>query len=180
MSRTVFTMLSLVSENVSSDVRSVSSEIFSPPLPIWDIGFFCPSEKLPSHVIIENPSWVSLCRIGKSHPRGRNFNLGKPHPWLKFLPLGWEFLILHGLSWWILIVLWLAIPRELPWHLCRIGSSPGLESRWGHDDAVCMNGGQFSPGCGCFTGYFPETIRLSSPQNCPLNSQYDCFWTKGR
>ena len=29
-----------------------------------------------------NPSWASPCKIGKSHPRGRNFNqgLGKPHP----------------------------------------------------------------------------------------------------
>ena len=52
----------------------------------------------------KNPSWASPCRIGKSHPRGRSFNQGrgKPRPWLKFLPLGWDFPILHGHSWWIL------------------------------------------------------------------------------
>ena len=46
-------------------------------------------------------------RIGKSHPGGRKFNqgLGKPRPWLKFLPLGGDFPILHGHSWWILIFL---------------------------------------------------------------------------
>ena len=36
----------------------------------------------------------------RSHPPGRNFNqvLGKAHPWLKFRPLGSDFLILHGHS----------------------------------------------------------------------------------
>ena len=34
------------------------------------------------------------CRIGKSHPRGRNFYQGRglPSPWLKFGPRGWNFL----------------------------------------------------------------------------------------
>ena len=36
-----------------------------------------------------------LCRIEKSHPRGRNFNLGRglQSPWLKFLTQGWDFLV---------------------------------------------------------------------------------------
>ena len=40
------------------------------------------------------------CRIEKSHPRGRNLNNGRglPSPWLKFLPRGWDFPILHGLA----------------------------------------------------------------------------------
>ena len=40
------------------------------------------------------------CRIGKSHPRGRNFNkgLGLLSPWLKFLPEGFYFPILHALG----------------------------------------------------------------------------------
>ena len=52
----------------------------------------------------KNPSRVSPYRIGKSHPWVRNFNhgLGKPCPWLKFLPIGWDFPILHGHSWWVL------------------------------------------------------------------------------
>ena len=36
------------------------------------------------------------CRIGKSHPRGGNFNQGQG--WLKSLPGGWNFPILHGLA----------------------------------------------------------------------------------
>ena len=53
----------------------------------------------------KNPSGSSPCRIEKSHPQGRNFKqeLGKPRPWLKFL-LGWDFPILLGHSWWILII----------------------------------------------------------------------------
>ena len=39
------------------------------------------------------------CRIGKSHPRGRNFIQGRglPRPWLKFRSRRWDFPILHGL-----------------------------------------------------------------------------------
>ena len=40
------------------------------------------------------------CKIGKSHPGGRNFEQGRglPSPWLKFLPRGLDFPILHGLA----------------------------------------------------------------------------------
>ena len=39
-------------------------------------------------------------RMGKSHPKGRNSNQrwGLQSPWLKFLPWGWDFSILHGLA----------------------------------------------------------------------------------
>ena len=62
---------------------------------------------------IYQPSWDDLhwskiitihhecpCRIGKSHPRGRNFYQGRgfPRPWLKFRPRGWDLPILHGLA----------------------------------------------------------------------------------
>ena len=33
-----------------------------------------------------------------------NHGLGKPRPWLKFGPRGWDFPIIHGHSWWILII----------------------------------------------------------------------------
>ena len=39
-----------------------------------------------------------------------------------------------------------------------------FESSWGHDDAVCVNGWQFSSGCGGFTGYFPVPIQLETTQ----------------
>ena len=40
------------------------------------------------------------CRIGKSHSKGQNFYQGRGllSPWLKFLPWGWDFPILHGLA----------------------------------------------------------------------------------
>ena len=40
-------------------------------------------------------------------PSGSEFNqgLGKPRPWFKFRPLGWDISILHGHSWWIVIIL---------------------------------------------------------------------------
>ena len=54
-----------------------------------------PDEPLSKNIRIDHEC---PCRTRKSHPRGRNFNQG---PWLKFLPLGWDFPILHGHSWWI-------------------------------------------------------------------------------
>ena len=39
-------------------------------------------------------------RTGKSHPRDRNFNQGRvlPSSWLKYLPRGRDFPLLHGLA----------------------------------------------------------------------------------
>ena len=41
----------------------------------------------------KNPSWVSM-QDREISPEGRNFNQGRglPSSWLKFLPLGWDFL----------------------------------------------------------------------------------------
>ena len=81
-------------------------------LPIWETSIsydYADTRNNPLKVgrkiIKNNPSWASPCRIGNSPPWGMNFNqgFGKSRCWLKFLPRGWDFPILHGHSWWILI-----------------------------------------------------------------------------
>ena len=39
-----------------------------------------------------------------------------------------------------------------------------FESCWGHDDAVCVDGWQFSPGCDGFTGFFLVPVQLETTQ----------------
>ena len=57
----------------------------------------------------KNRSWARPCNIGKSYPRGRNFNQAE-------IPtLGRDIPILHGHSWWIFILLelWLIQSRKI-------------------------------------------------------------------
>ena len=95
----------------------VIKERISSHLCLYEIDFLPMWETSLSHMTMlvlgtihlkvreKNPPWASPWRIEKSHHRGRNFNheLGKPRLWLKCLPRGWDFPILHAHSWWILI-----------------------------------------------------------------------------
>ena len=54
---------------------------------VWMLLLFA---TVPRHETIIRIHYECSCRIGKSRPRGRNFNQGRglPSPWLKFLPEG--------------------------------------------------------------------------------------------
>ena len=108
-------------------------------LPIWDRFLFMWETSIShDHVIDRLVLRTIHLKMGEKEPimsksmQDREISpshLGKPRPWLKFLPLWWDFPILHGHSRWILIILQ-KYPPILPRGKIKSGKTSSVVYLW--------------------------------------------------